>query len=288
MKPCSNCGSENLDYAKFCVKCGAPLAPKIAPPREKLMDHLRYAVDVSSNNLKIFLPYVAFYVGFIVLSIVFVIIGIGYGLTEPLESSPESIIIGLLPFFLVLMVAVICIGVLSTPFLQHIYYSAAVGNEVKFRDSFRYAVSRFLAFLGADIIGFAFLIAISYIGLMSIPPEAFMLASELDFTLFVQHLWWMIVLLPLAIIYSYVLNIMAWDNVGFGKALRLSYYFIRNRFVQLFSLSLILLLAEAVLIYVPLGNLVAFIPATIIDIATIGVYIHYQKSREPGITPISV
>lgn len=289
MKPCPKCGSENLDYAKFCVKCGAPLGPKIAPPREKVMDHLRYAVDVSSSNLKIFLPYIGFYVGFIILVIVFVVVfGIGYWFTNPLESSPESSFIGLSVFFLVFMVAFICVGVLSTPFLQHIYYSAAVGNEVKFRESFRYAVSRFLAFLGADIIGVVFFGIIPLLWLMLLPPEALILTTELDFTLLFQHAGWIIILVPFIIIYSYVLNIMAWDNVSFGKALRLSYDFIRNRFVQLFSLSLILILAEAVLMYVPLGNLVAFIPATIIDIATIDIYIHYQKSKGPDIKPITV
>ena len=288
MKPCPNCGSENLDYAKFCVKCGAPLEPKTSPPREKLMDHLRYAVDVSSKNLKIFLPYVAFNVGLIALLIVFVVVfGLGSFFTNP-ESIPESFFMGLSVFFLVLMVVMLCVGVLSTPFLQHVYYSAAVGKEVKFRESLRYAVSRFLAFLGADIIGGVFFGAITIFWLTKIPFESLVSAPEPDFNLLVQYSRWLITLVPFIVIFTYVLNIMAWDNVGFLKALRLAYDFIRNRFVKLLSLSLILVLAEALLMFTPLGSLVAFVPATIIDIATIDVYIHYQKSREPGITPIPV
>jgi len=288
MKTCPSCGSENPDHAKFCVNCGTPLEPKTSPPRLKLTDHLRYAVDVSSKNLKIFLPYVAFYVGLIALIIVFLVLGIGYSFTNPPESSPESFFVGLLPFFLVLMAALFIIGVLSTPFLQHVYYSAAVGNEVKFRESLRYAVSRFLAFLGADIIGGVFFVTISIFWLTSIPYESLMSSPEPDFTLFYQYSRWLIALVPFIVIFTYVLNIMAWDNVGFVKALRLAYNFILNRFVKLLSLSLILLLAEVLLIIMPLGSLVAFVPATIIDIATIDVYIHYQKSRTPDITSIAV
>ena len=29
---CPQCGAANNDAAKFCFKCGAPLAPAVAPP----------------------------------------------------------------------------------------------------------------------------------------------------------------------------------------------------------------------------------------------------------------
>ncbi|HEV8482495.1 MAG TPA: DUF4190 domain-containing protein [Blastocatellia bacterium] len=37
---CQNCGNENVDYARFCLTCGAPFQPQqlVQPPQPKIGD----------------------------------------------------------------------------------------------------------------------------------------------------------------------------------------------------------------------------------------------------------
>lgn len=282
MKYCSSCGSENQDNALFCVNCGTPLEPKTEPTRETAVEHLRFAVDVAGKNLKIFLPTVGFYVGVIVLVIVF---GIGYFISSDfsVESSVEAFPAGFMLLFLVLWIGFACVGILSIPFMQNLYYSATVGDEVSFRESLRYAKSRFFAFLGAILVFVVIMFSVAMLWFFILSTKV--ITSEDLYAFVWSQALLFIFLIPIMVIFTYSMEIMAWDNIGFSTAVRASYNFIRRNLVKLIIIWVIVFIAEIVLMIIPLGALLSFVPNTIMNIAILDAYLHYQRSTNTDLTP---
>ena len=279
MKHCPHCGAENNDEAQYCTKCGELLQTTILQPRTTLTDYLSYAFKTASSNLKIFLPHIILYLVLILFFILFFFnIGMEYAYTGDID--PTTIPSGAVKLFMGFTLIMTIIGILSTPFLQHLYQSAVKQEPVSFTESAKYALSRFLSYLGADLLIGVATIIVMLVWFSVSPPEMFLDYPDIDYISNWTSWIWMILLIPPAIIYYYALNIMTWDDTGLVLALKSSVNFLKNRIALLFILWVILAIVNAIIVKIPLGALLSFIPSVIMDLAAIDIYIHYKTPDE--------
>ena len=76
---CPHCGELVIDNAVFCSHCGKDLKTAlVTPQREGLVEHLKFAVNISVNNPVIFVPEI---IGGLILQ------GIYFGFGELFGSS---------------------------------------------------------------------------------------------------------------------------------------------------------------------------------------------------------
>jgi len=139
--------------------------------------------------------------------------------------------------------------------------------------------------LVAELLVFAVMIVVMFIWMGSMPMDVMMNYPDIDYTAIWGSWIWMLLLIPPAIIYYYALNIMTWDDTGLTTALRYSYGFIKNRLAQLLALWIIMAIANAIIIKIPLGALISFVPSVIMDLTAIDIYNHYKKPPEPPTEP---
>ena len=284
MKYCPHCGAENIDDAQYCVSCGKPLQPAVAKPRETITDHLTFALNTATHNLKLFVPHIAIYLLVIAFFIIFFLnIGFEYAYTG--DFDPSALPSGAVKLLMLFMLTMLIVGILSIPFLQHLYQSAIKQETVSFTESARYALSRFISYLSAELLVFVAMIIVMFIWFTQMPMEAIMNYPDIDYAQLWTSWIWMLLLIPPAIIYYIALNIMTWDDTGLITALKSSIAFIRNRFTTLLALWIILAIANAIIIKIPLGALLSFVPSVIMDLTTIDIYLHYKKPAPPPEPP---
>ena len=281
MKYCPRCGTENIDEAQYCVACGNPLTPKNQSTRTTITEHLTYALNTATSNLKLFLPHIAVYILVIAFFVLyFLSIGFNYS-TYTGDFDPSTLPSGAIKIFLLFILTITIAGIISIPFLQHLYKSAIKQEPVSFTESARYALSRFIPYLVAELLVFAAMILVMFIWMGSMPMEAMMNYPEIDYTALWGNWIWMLLLIPPAVIYYYALNIMTWDNTGLTTALRSSYTFIKNRLAQLLTLWIIMAIINAIIVKVPFGALISFVPGVLMDLTAIDIYTQYKKPPEP-------
>ena len=278
MKQCPTCGTENLDTARFCVKCGAPLQSAPVKPRETVTEHLSFAYKTATSNLKLFVPYIAVYViGIIVAFAIFATVGVNYAM----GGMDPSMISNFAMTFLVVFVLMCIVGILSVPFLQDLYLSAVKGEEISFNKSLRYAVNRFISYLGAELLVFIVMIIICGVLLITMPQDVFINYPDVDYVQFAIRSLWLLLLVPFGVIYYYALTIMTWEDTGLGTSLRLSYEFIKARLSKLVAMWVILFVINIILARIPLAALISFVPDVIINLAVIDIYLNYKNTPQP-------
>jgi hypothetical protein len=287
MRYCPSCGAENPDQAQYCVACGKPLQPKTQPPRHTITEHLTYAVNTATHNLKIFLPHIAIYLLVIAFFTIF-FLNIGFEYAYMGDFDPSTLPGGAVKLTMLFMLTMIIVGILSIPFLQHLYQSAIKQEPVSFTESAKYALSRFISYLGAELLVFVAMMIVMFIWFTQMPMEAIMNYPDIDYARLWTSWIWMIILIPPAVIYYIALNIMTWDDTGLITALKSSIAFIRSRLTMLLTLWIIMAIVNAIIIKIPLGALLSFVPSVIMDLTTIDIYTQYKKpAEEPTENPAS-
>lgn len=280
MKTCPHCGKEYSDKSQYCLECGTLLEKKLEPPRESLLDHIKYGVKVAQMKPKVFLPIILIYVGSFVMLLV---IGLSVGvnamyLEDPSQFSYEmfsSTTILLVVGFIIVMFYV---ALISEPFLQHVYLTAATGEEISLWDSLRYAHSRLLAFLGAYLLSMVVVIPVMFLWLSKIPYEVLMQYEDYSYELLLDYGLPLLLFIPVGILYTIGLDIMVWANLGFFKAINESMVFLKHSFMKLLGISVIQLIIGGVSTRVPFGAIISYFLYIILNISMIDVYMSYRAS----------
>lgn len=292
MKVCSDCGKENSDANQYCVYCGKPLENKEKPLRNDIKENLIFAFNLAASNLKVFYPsliVVGFYI-LIVIAAIFIGLSVSW-LSEPTSSASWII-------FLIIVTSLISgfyLGTIALPFFQHVYKTAVLGEEIRLRESFRYARSMFLPFLGAYIVGMILFSVISGSLLFAFPPDFESIPDELLSTDEYPDLlttlrimpWaipWFIFMIPILTFAYLAFEMMAWEKVSIIKALKLSYLFFRMRFRGLLVLVILNWITSIGLSLVPFGVILGGALGVVFNLALIDHYLNYQKSIENNFT----
>lgn len=172
MKKCPHCGKEYSDKSQYCLECGTLLESVPDPPRNTLIEHLKYGFSVVQKRPSVFLPIVAVYIVVIVFAVVFVLsIGLNYAVLEDPSQIDMGMLGGMTVGLLVFFLAMIYIGLIYEPLAQNVYFNATTGQEIKFWNSFRYANSRIVSFLGAYLLGGVIGFPIMFFWMSKIPYE---------------------------------------------------------------------------------------------------------------------
>jgi hypothetical protein len=288
MKVCPECGRENSDSSMFCTYCGSKLSELLYEPRMNVMDNLKYALNIASSNFKVFYPTLIMIGVMIGLGIVMVLsMGLSFIGYTP-ESTSNFPWFGGIVFF-VLWLIMAYLGIVSIPAFQDVYKSAVLKVEIDFRKSFDYGRSRFKSYLVAIIvIGVVWII----IGAVMIIP--FMMKyfdTSFDPTISLEQMRYqmmyqmapiLLVLIPLLAVVYLSTNIMAWDNVEFGPAIKLTLSYLKERWVDLI-LFLVIGILSSLVGMIPLGFIISYGFFVILNLALIDNYLSYQTTlnKEP-------
>lgn len=176
------------------------------------------------------------------------------------------------------MIVLFYTGLVSTPFIQKVYYTAVIVGEIKFREILKYANSRLLAYLDAYILASILVIPVIIFWFSRFPFDVYTVYEEANIEIFTHSLW-LLLLIPLFALYEMALYIMTWDNVSLINAIRASYKFIIRRFENLIIISLISF-TISVLSFIPFGVFGSYFISIITNIAIIDVYLQYQRSSQ--------
>lgn len=278
MKKCPYCGEEYSDKSQYCLKCGTLLESIPEPPRNTLLEHIQYGVKIAWKRPKVFLPSIGVYVLFLVLIIAFIFSsGIDYSLIEdPSQMQPDVIPDTFIGSFLLLFIILIYIGLVYEPFTQKVYLDASVGDEIRFWDSFRYANSRIVEFLGAYVLGFVVTVPILLFWTFKLPPEVLMNYDYNSYELLWQYGWPLLFFIPLGVVYLLALYIMVWDDAGFFKSMRESIEFIKTSLLKLIGVFFIQFASGLILFRVPFGAIISQVVSIIFNLVLIDVFIRHK------------
>ncbi len=280
MKVCPHCGKEYPDKSQYCLECGTLLEKKLEPPRDSILDHLKYGFNIVTKRPKVFLPTVLVYVIFFVLGIALVLsVGLSTSFftdasaIDNMEFSGTSMLL-----FLVFILVVIYIGLVYEPFIQHIYITATTDNEINMRVSLRYAHSRLLAFLGAYLLAFVVAIPVIAFWMSKLPYDAVMNFEAYETEIFWSYGWPLLLFVPLGILYQLALNLMVWADLGFFKAVSESVQFIKHSYVKLIVVFVLQILASGLSTRVPFGGILMYIVYVMLSLSTIDIYRRYKDT----------
>ena len=143
MNFCPRCGTRFEDETGICSNCEYGKVKEVAP-RVSAKDHLIYGLNVAAAKTKIFLAPLALYVVFLLIMVVFLGSTLGI-ISQESAVLTRGVYIG---FFILLLY----LAVASTPFLYKTYLDAVDGKDISFRESFKYAKTRVIDYLLADLV----------------------------------------------------------------------------------------------------------------------------------------
>ena len=293
MKVCLNCGKENANEYEFCTECGKPFKKRVEQQRNTITENLRFAFNLAGSNIKIFYPNLVILVSGVLFTIVFgLIFGLGaYGNL----GTDSSVITGILVIFAVMVsFASLYFVIILTPFFQHVYKNAVIGEEINLRESLKYGRSMFLPYLSAFFVMFIIIGGFSSVIFAAFPfdfdnlpdtPEGY---DDLSPLLIFQYMPGFLILIPFVAFYYLVSSVMAWEKVSLIPALKLTIQYVRKRFRDLLVLVGVDILAGVVLVRIPLGGLFVWVLSIVINLALIDNYLNYQTSEIAGILATGV
>lgn len=293
MKVCLNCGKENANEYEFCTGCGKPFKKHVEQQRTTITENLRFAFNLAGSNIKIFYPNLVILVSGVLFTIVFgLIFGLGaYGNL----GTDSSVITGMLVIFAVMVsFASLYFVIILTPFFQHVYKNAVIGEEINLRESLKYGRSMFLPYLSVFFVMFIIIGGFSSVIFAAFPfdfdnlpdtPEGY---DDLSPLLIFQYMPGFLILIPFVAFYYLVSSVMAWEMVSLIPALNLTIHYVRKRFRDLLVLVGVDILAGVVLVRIPLGGLFVWFLSIVINLALIDNYLNYQTSEIAGILATGV
>ncbi len=293
MKVCLNCGKENANEYEFCTGCGKPFKKHVEQQRNTITENLRFAFNLAGSNIKIFYPNLVILASGVLFTIVFgLIFGLGaYGNL----GTDSSVITGILVIFAVMVsFASLYFVIILTPFFQHVYKNAVIGEEINLRESLKYGRSMFLPYLSAFFVMFIIIGGFSSVIFAAFPfdfdnlpdtPEGY---DDLSPLLIFQYMPGFLILIPFVAFYYLVSSVMAWEMVSLIPALNLTIHYVRKRFGDLLVLVGVDILAGVVLVRIPLGGLFVWVLSIVINLALIDNYLNYQTSEIAGILATGV
>jgi len=281
VKTCPACGKESPDSSEYCSTCGSKLTELTFEPRVNIVDNLKYALNIAGSNFKVFYPTLITFGAMIgMLIIMFFSIGLSFIGYTP-ESTPSTPWLGII-IFIVLWLVMAYLGIVSLPTFQDVYKSAVLKAELDFRKSFNYGRSRFISYLVAIVvIGVVWIIfgAVTIIPFMmwyfdtsydpTISPE------QIGIKMMYQMAPLFLVIIPFVAVTYLSMNIMAWDNVEFLPALKLTWGYIKKRWKDLFILMIIGFFSSLVVV-IPLGFIISYVIVVVLNLALIDNYLSYQ------------
>lgn len=199
------------------------------------------------------------------------------------ESTPNIPWLGGI-VFIVLWLVMVYLGIVSLPTFQDVYKSAVLKVELDFRKSFDYGRSRFISYLIAIVvIGVVWII----IGAVTIIPfmmryldfshDPVISPEQIVYRVMYQMAPLFLVIIPFVAVAYLSMNVMAWDNVEFWPALKLTWGYIKRRWKDLFILMVIGFVSSLVVV-IPLGFIISYVIVVILNLALIDNYLSYKTT----------
>jgi len=233
MAECPNCGEEVSPDITFCNYCGYKLSQE-PETRTKIIEHLKYALNCLKENRSILYPQ-------LVLTVFGLILAYGYSLFG-VQNSLEALVASLeagesiseyYPLIFLGGISILggsIISIFFSPFLQHVYLVAVRDNEVDFKASYEYMMSRIIEFVKAN-----FLVIFTGLLILGIPMASISLlfnvvTAETTTWLYAGIGLFLVVGLFVIVCMVGALEIMVWDHTQFWQAFRLGIRFLFDRF----------------------------------------------------------
>ncbi len=284
MKKCPHCDKEYADKSQYCLECGTLLELVPDPPRNNLVEHLRYGVKIAKKRPSVFLPPILVTIAIILVSLGFLIsLGINYAVIEdPSMFDPEVLPSSMAVSFLVTFLGVIYLGLIYEPFQQHVFYAAVNEDEIRLWRSFRYANSRIFSFLGAYLLGLVVAFPIMFFWASKLPYEVLMSYEDIPIELALRLSWPLLFFVPLGLVYEMAISIMVWENTGIFNALKLSLDFLRTSYTSIGGIFVIRIMLGLAATRIPFGGLVSWILSIVLYLVLIDVF---QRSKDFSVEP---
>jgi hypothetical protein len=275
MEICSNCGYENLDTSKYCASCGQALFQPVI--RNSVKEHLTYSYEILKKNPRILIPQFIISMLSIIFALYLAVLfseGVFDSFFSNLDASGDfSIFIYTIVLGGISFISLFVFSMFFSPFLQHVYLTAAQGKDVDFNISYQYVRERIGEFVKAQLsILLILVVPFSFMGFLII------MGGGSGFVTFIYAMIGLslIVALVLILFLQLAIEVMVWENTGFRPAIRLAYRFFIDRFGMNFQIGIIAGVIGWIVSLIPLHGFFDFILNIYFSIVMIDIYLNYR------------